>query len=94
MLLKPNGLLIDSKELLSELKTAMAVEEKSQQSLQQQKAPITERMSGLESAISRRESEVSSYKERIEQSKSENVSLIDQINSLDQQLQKLWFMFL
>ncbi|MED6299259.1 MAG: chromosome segregation protein SMC [Verrucomicrobiota bacterium] len=80
---------IDSKELLSELKTAMAVEEKSQQSLQQQKAPITERMSGLESAISRRESEVSSYKERIEQSKSENVSLVDQINSLDQQLQSL-----
>ncbi|MEE2966825.1 MAG: chromosome segregation protein SMC [Verrucomicrobiota bacterium] len=80
---------IDSKELLSELKTAMAVEEKSQQSLQQQKAPITERMSGLESAIFRRESEVSSYKERIEQSKSENVSLVDQINSLDQQLQSL-----
>ena len=80
---------IDSKELLSELKTAMAVEEKSQQSLQEQKAPITERMSGLESAISRRESEVSSYKERIEQSKSENVSLVDQINSLDQQLQSL-----
>lgn len=80
---------IDSIELLSELRTAMAVEEKSQQSLQEQKAPITERMSGLESAISRRVSEVTSYKERIEQSKTENVSLVDQISSLNQQLQNL-----
>lgn len=80
---------IDSIELLSELRTAMAVEEKSQQSLQEQKAPITERMSGLESAISRRVSEVTSYKERIEQSKTENVSLVDQISSLNQQLQSL-----
>jgi chromosome segregation protein len=61
----------DSIELLSELRTAMAVEEKAQQSLQEKKAPITERMSGLESAISRRASEVTSYKERIEQSKTE-----------------------
>ncbi|MDA7605616.1 chromosome segregation protein SMC [Verrucomicrobiales bacterium] len=80
---------IDSIELLSELRTAMAVEEKSQQSLQEQKAPITERMSGLESAILRRASEVTSYKERIEQSKTENVSLVDQISSLNQQLQNL-----
>ena len=80
---------IDSIELLSELRTAMAVEEKSQQSLQEQKAPITERMSGLESAILRRVSEVTSYKERIEQSKTENVSLVDQISSLNQQLQSL-----
>ena len=80
---------VDSIELLSELRTAMAVEEKSQQSLQEQKAPITERMSGLESAILRRVSEVTSYKERIEQSKTENVSLVDQISSLNQQLQSL-----
>jgi len=79
----------DSIELLSELRTAMAVEEKAQQSLQEKKAPITERMSGLESAISRRASEVTSYKERIEQSKTENVSLVDQISSLNQQLQSL-----
>ena len=79
----------DSIELLSELRTAMAVEEKAQQSLQEKKAPITERMSGLESAISRRASEVTSYKERIEQSKTENVSLVDQISSLNQQLQNL-----
>ena len=80
---------VDSIELLSELRTAMAVEEKSQQSLQEQKAPITERMSGLESAILRRVSEVTSYKERIEQSKTENVSLVEQISSLNQQLQSL-----
>ncbi|MDE0571454.1 MAG: chromosome segregation protein SMC [Verrucomicrobiales bacterium] len=79
----------DSIELLSELRTAMAVEEKAQQSLQEQKAPITERMSGLESAISRRASEVTSYKERIEQSKAENLSFINQISSLNQQLQNL-----
>ncbi|MEO1858628.1 MAG: hypothetical protein ABGZ19_01920, partial [Verrucomicrobiales bacterium] len=59
------------------------------QSLQEQKAPITERMSGLESAISRRASEVTSYKERIEQSKAENLSFINQISSLNQQLQNL-----
>jgi len=79
----------DSIELLSELRTAMAVEEKAQESLQELKAPIAERMSGLESAISRRASEVDSYKERIGKSNTENNSLVDQINSLTQQLKSL-----
>jgi len=79
----------DSIELLSELRTAMAVEEKAQQSLQELKAPITERMSGLESAISRRAAEVTSYNERIEQSKTENVSLTDRISALNQESQNL-----
>ena len=79
----------DSIELLSELRTAMAVEEKAQESLQELKAPIAERMSGLESSISRRVAEVDSYKERIEQSRTENTTLLDQINSFTEQLKSL-----
>ena len=73
----------ESVELLLELKTALAVEEKAFQSLQQQKAPITERMKELESAILRRQSEVSSYTERIESAKIENINLFKEIENLN-----------
>lgn len=73
----------ESVELLLELKTALAVEEKAFQSLQEQKAPITERMKELESAILRRQSEVSSYTERIESAKIENINLFKEIESLN-----------
>ena len=73
----------ESVELLLELKTALAVEEKAFQSLQEQKAPITERMKELESAILRRQSEVSSYAERIESAKIENINLFKEIESLN-----------
>jgi len=74
---------INSVELLLELKTALAVEEKAFQSLQEQKAPITERMNELESAILRRQSEVTSYTERIELAKTENVNLSKEIEDLN-----------
>ena len=70
-------------ELLLEFKTALAVEEKAFQALEEQKAPITERMAELESAINRRESEVSSYSERIEIAKTENQNLIVEIEQLN-----------
>ena len=73
----------DSLELLLEFKTALAVEQKAFQALEEQKAPIAERMTELESAISRRYSEVSSYNERIEIAKSENINLIAQIEELN-----------
>jgi len=73
----------NSVELLLELKTALAVEEKAFQSLQEQKAPITERMNELESAISRRQSEVTSYTERIELAKIENINLSKEIEDLN-----------
>ena len=73
----------DSLELLLEFKTALAVEQKAFQALEEQKAPIAERMAELESAISRRDSEVSSYNERIEIAKSENINLIAQIEELN-----------
>ena len=73
----------DSVELLLEFKTALAVEEKAFQALEEQKAPITERMAELESAINRRESEVSSYSERIEIAKTENQNLIVEIEQLN-----------
>ena len=73
----------ESVELLLELKTALAVEEKAFQSLQEQKAPITERMKELESAILRRQSEVSSYTERIESAKIENINLFKEIENLN-----------
>ena len=73
----------DSLELLLEFKTALAVEQKAFQALEEQKAPIAERMAELESAISRRESEVNSYNERIEIAKSENINLIAQIEELN-----------
>ena len=79
----------DSLELLLEFKTALAVEQKAFQALEEQKAPIAERMAELESAINRRESEVSSYNDRIEIAKSENINLITQIEELNKLCESL-----
>ncbi len=79
----------ESADLLGELRTSMAVEERSQHTLQEQKAPIAARMNELEAAIVRRESEIASYRERIEGADSENDSLREEITSLTTQAETL-----
>jgi chromosome segregation protein len=78
-----------SAELLAELRTTMAVEEQSQQALQEQKAPITTRMGELESIIARRNAEVSKYRERITTANSESTSLSGEIQTLTDRAEKL-----
>jgi chromosome segregation protein len=78
-----------SAERLAELRTTMAVEEQSQQALQEQQAPITARMEELESIIARRETEVSKYQERITTASSESASLGGNIQTLTDRAEKL-----
>jgi len=78
-----------SAEQLAELRTTMAVEEQSQQALQEQKAPITARMDELESIIKRREAEISKYQERITTARSESASLGEDIQTLSDRAEKL-----
>ncbi len=78
-----------SAEQLAELRTTMAVEEQSQQALQEQKAPITARMGELESIIARRETEISKYQERITSTSSESTSLGGEIQTLTDRAEKL-----
>ncbi len=79
----------ESAELLGELRTSMAVEEQSQQALQEQKAPIAARMGELEAAIQRRETEIASYRGRIENADAENGQLREEIATLTGQAEAL-----
>ncbi|MCP4849483.1 MAG: chromosome segregation protein SMC [Verrucomicrobiaceae bacterium] len=78
-----------SAERIAELRTTMAVEEQSQQALQEQQAPITARMGELEAIITRRESEVSKYQDRITNAGSESSSLKDEIQNMTCNAEKL-----
>ena len=78
-----------SAERIAELRTTMAVEEKSQQALQEQQAPITARMDELEAIITRRETEVTKYQDRITTAGSESSSLKDQIQSMTRSAEEL-----
>ena len=60
----PDRVETESRKLLGKLRTAMAVEERARQALQQQKEPIAGRMKELEELITRREGEVQSFRER------------------------------
>ena len=78
-----------SAERIAELRTTMAVEEQSQHALQEQQAPITARMGELEAIITRRETEVTKYQDRITTAGSESSSLKDEIQSMTGNAEKL-----
>jgi chromosome segregation protein len=78
-----------SAERIAELRTSMAVEEQSQQALQEQQAPITARMQELETIITRRETEVTKYRDRITNAGSESSSLKEQIQGMTSRAEEL-----
>jgi chromosome segregation protein len=72
----------DTIELLNELRTAHAVEQRAEQAMQEQRAPMTGRVQELHEAIARRRRDIESYQERIEQARQENDRLHEEIASV------------
>ena len=72
----------DATELLNELRTAHAVEQRAELALHEQRVPMTGRVRELEEAIARRRRDIESYQERIEAARSENDRLREEILSV------------
>ena len=72
----------DAIELLNELRTAHAVEQRAEQALHEQRVPMTGRVRELEEAIARRRHDIESYQERIEAARTENDRLHQEIISV------------
>lgn len=72
---------LESSERLNELRTALALEQNSLQSLERQKAPMAARLHELESAIQRFHTEIETWRSRIEQSLGENARFAEQVES-------------
>jgi chromosome segregation protein len=71
----------ESSEVYNELRTNLAVEERTFQNLQQQKEPIAARMRELQELIERRGNEIASYKQRIAKAEAESSLLGDDITT-------------
>jgi chromosome segregation protein len=69
----------DANELLGELKTALAVEQRAEQALREQRSPMDARLRELLDVIQRREHEIITYKERIANADAENARLHEEI---------------
>ena len=69
----------DAAELLGELRTALAVEQRAEQALREQRNPMDARLRELSDAISRRQHEIASYQERIATAHAENARLHEEI---------------
>ena len=72
---------LESSEKLSELRTALALEESALNSLNRQKAPMAARLHELESSIQRFDQEICTWRSRMEQSAAENARFAEQIES-------------
>lgn len=72
----------DAIELLNELRTAHAVEQRAEQAMLEQRGPMTSRVRELEEAIARRRRDIESYQERIEAARAENDRLHQEIISV------------
>ncbi len=79
----------DSMELLNELRTAHAVEQRAEQAMQEQRAPMTGRVQELHEAIARRRRDIESYQERIEQARQENERLESEIVSVRELVEEM-----
>lgn len=82
-------------EVLHELRTNLAVERRAMQSAEEQKQPMAARLDELRSMTSRRESEIITFRERVESALGENTGLLEQIevntiaaNELELQLEE------
>lgn len=68
-------------ELLAELKTTLAVERRARESLVSQRQPMTGRLQELTGLLSRRNTEIENYRQRIEAQQVENESLAAQVET-------------
>lgn len=72
----------DTVELLNELRTALAVEQRAEQAMSEQRGPMTNRVHELNEAIARRRREMESYHERIMAAREESDRLTEEISSM------------
>jgi chromosome segregation protein len=79
----------DAAELLGELRTALAVEQRAEQALNEQRAPMDSRLRELSEIIARRRREIESYHERIQAAVAENERLTEECASGRSQLEEL-----
>ena len=79
----------DAAELLGELRTALAVEQRAEQALNEQRAPMDSRLRELGEVIARRRREMESYRERIQAAISENEHLQETVASGRAQVEEL-----
>ncbi|MBL9117750.1 MAG: chromosome segregation protein SMC [Verrucomicrobiaceae bacterium] len=71
----------ESAERLSELRTALALEQGALQAVERQKAPMIARLNELQGTIHRFEHEIMTWRERIAQSQAENQRLAEEVES-------------
>jgi chromosome segregation protein len=79
----------DAAELLGELRTYLAVEQRAEQALNEQRAPMDSRLRELGEVIARRRREIESYHERIQAAISENERLTEEVAYGRSQLEEL-----
>jgi chromosome segregation protein len=79
----------DAAELLGELRTSLAVEQRAEQALNEQRAPMDSRLRELGEVIARRRREIESYHERIQAAISENERLTEEVAYGRSQLEEL-----
>ena len=65
-------------EILSEIRTELAVERRTKQAAEEQQKPMEARLSELREASIRREAEIQSFQQRIEKAAAENLRLIEE----------------
>ena len=70
---------LESSERLNELRTALALEQSSLQSIERQKAPMASRLHELEASIQRLDNEINTWRSRISGSDAENARLAEQV---------------
>ncbi|TLD70469.1 chromosome segregation protein SMC [Phragmitibacter flavus] len=69
---------MESTERLNELKTALAIETNALQNIEQQKAPLANRLEELEGSINRYENECFIWRQRIDSANAENARLLEE----------------
>jgi chromosome segregation protein len=68
-------------EMLAEMKTTLAVERRARESLMSQRQPMAGRLQELTELLSRRNGEIASYRQRIENANAENADLGAQVEA-------------
>ncbi len=79
----------EASEWLNERRTALAVEQRAEQALQEQRAPMDSRLRELSETIARRSREIETYRERIQAAAAENELLLEECASGRSQLEEL-----
>lgn len=72
---------LESSERLSELRTALALEQSALQSIERQKTPLSVRLQELQAGMNRFAEEMNTWRARIQQSEAENARYQEQIES-------------